>query len=61
MHLSKKDQKGLVCTKGFNDILEIGNEMRYDIYDLLMELPEPIVRRNNRFEIDERVTAEGNL
>ena len=35
--------------------------MRYDIYDLLMELPEPIVSRNNRYEIDERITANGNV
>ena len=35
--------------------------MRYDIYDLLIELPEPIVSRDNRFEVDERITATGTV
>ena len=57
----KGSKTGLICTSGFGDIIEIGNEMRYDIYDLLIELPEPIVSRNNRFEVDERITATGNV
>ena len=57
----KGSKTALICTSGFSDIIEIGNEMRYDIYDLLMELPEPIVSRNNRYEIDERITANGNV
>ena len=57
----KGSKTGLICTSGFSDIIEIGNEMRYDIYDLLIELPEPIVSRNNRFEVDERITATGTV
>ena len=57
----KGSKTALICTSGFSDIIEIGNEMRYDIYDLLMELPEPIVGRNNRFEADERITASGDI
>ncbi len=57
----KGSKTALICTSGFSDIIEIGNEMRYDIYDLLMELPEPIVSRNNRFEVDERITASGDI
>ena len=57
----KGSKTGLLCTEGFSDIIEIGNEMRYDIYDLLIELPEPIVSRNDRYEIEERITAHGSV
>lgn len=50
---------GLVTTKGFRDVLEMRKEMRYDIYDLLITLPDPLVPRPLRLEIDERITASG--
>ena len=50
---------GLVTTKGFRDVLEMRKEMRYDIYDLLITLPDPLVPRPLRLEVDERVTAAG--
>ena len=34
---------GLITTGGFRDMLEIGTEQRYDIYDLFLEFPEPLV------------------
>ena len=49
----------LVTTAGFRDILELRREMRYDIYDLLIELPAPLVPRPLRFEVTERVNAQG--
>lgn len=49
----------LVTTKGFKDILEMGREQRYDIYDLFLEYPEPLVPRRWRMEVDERVTRDG--
>jgi N-methylhydantoinase A len=52
---------GLVTTKGFRDVLEMRKEMRYDIYDLLITLPEPLVPRPLRLEVDERVTARGEV
>jgi N-methylhydantoinase A len=52
---------GLVTTKGFRDVLEMRKEMRYDIYDLLITLPEPLVPRPLRLEVDERVTAAGEV
>lgn len=52
---------GLVATKGFGDVIEIGRELRYDIYDLAAGYPEPIVPRELRAEIDERVDAQGVL
>ncbi len=54
-------QTALITTKGFRDVLEMRKEMRYDIYDLLITLPEPLVARPLRLEVDERVTASGEV
>ena len=50
---------GLVTTRGFRDVLEMRREMRYDIYDLLITLPEPLVPRPLRLEADERTDSRG--
>jgi N-methylhydantoinase A/oxoprolinase/acetone carboxylase beta subunit len=52
---------GLIATKGFRDTLELRREMRYDIYDLLITLPEPLVPRPLRLELDERMDASGGV
>lgn len=57
----KGAKTGLITTKGFRDILEIGREMRFDIYDLFAELPKPLVPRYLRREVPERVDANGNI
>lgn len=49
----------LITTSGFADVLEMGREQRYDIYDLFLEYPEPLVPRDLRFEIDERISRDG--
>jgi N-methylhydantoinase A/oxoprolinase/acetone carboxylase beta subunit len=36
---------GLITTQGFRDLLEMGTEQRYDIYDLFLRYPEPLVAR----------------
>ena len=51
----------LLTTKGFRDVLEMGHEQRYDIYDLFLQFPEPVVPRRHRIEIDERVTRDGEV
>jgi N-methylhydantoinase A/oxoprolinase/acetone carboxylase beta subunit len=51
----------LVTTEGFRDVLEMGKEMRYDIYDLRMLKPEPLVPRPLRFEVRERLDKDGNV
>ncbi len=51
----------LITTKGFRDILEMGHEQRYDIYDLFLKFPEPIVPRSRRLELDERTTRDGTI
>lgn len=52
---------GLITTRGFRDILEMGTEQRYDIYDLFVAFPDPIVSRDLRLEVDERMTADGKV
>ena len=41
----KGAKTGLITTKGFRDVLEIGREMRYDAYDIFAEFPRPLVPR----------------
>ena len=57
----KGARTALLTTKGFRDILELGREQMYDIYDLFAPPPEPLVPRPLRLEIDERVTASGEV
>ncbi|WP_426441055.1 hydantoinase/oxoprolinase family protein [Bradyrhizobium genosp. P] len=52
---------GLITTKGFRDVLEIGNETRYELYDLFFEKPAPLVPRPLRIEVSERVDAQGRI
>jgi N-methylhydantoinase A len=52
---------GLITTKGFRDTLEMGREIRYDLYDLMFEKPEPIVPRQLRCEVDERLDPGGSV
>ncbi|NCF41870.1 MAG: hydantoinase/oxoprolinase family protein, partial [Bacteroidetes bacterium] len=51
----------LLTTKGFKDVLEIGREWRYDLFSLDLEMPKPIVSRNLRFEVEERLNFEGKV
>jgi len=50
---------GLITTAGFRDVLEIGRERRYDLYDNFLELIEPLVPRHLRLEVDERLDPRG--
>ena len=52
---------GLITTEGFRDLLEMGTEQRYDIYDLFLEFPEPLVRRRHRLEVRERISRDGDI
>src|SRR5579872_7056232 len=51
---------GLITTRGFRDILEMGTEQRYDIYDLFLQYPEPLVPRRRRLEVAERMDRARN-
>ncbi|MED5301092.1 MAG: hydantoinase/oxoprolinase family protein [Pseudomonadota bacterium] len=59
------EQKGaktaLITTKGFRDVLEIQRVRVPKLYDPLYEKPSPLVPRNLRFEVDERLDANGRV
>src|SRR5690242_7792686 len=52
---------GLITTQGFRDLLEMGTEQRYDIYDLFLQFPAPLVPRRHRLEVAERMDRDGNV
>jgi N-methylhydantoinase A len=52
---------GLLTTRGFRDVLIIGREKRYQVYDLQIEKPEPLVPRRLIGEVTERVLADGSV
>ena len=51
----------LIVTRGFRDLLEIGRQVRPKLYDLQEDFPPPLVPRERRFELAERVSAEGEI
>jgi len=57
----KGARTGLITTQGFRDVLELGREIRYAPYDVFAEIPEPLVPRRRRLEVDERVRADGSV
>ena len=57
----KGAKTGLITTKGFRDVLELGREIRYAPYDIFAEFPEPLISRRLRLEVDERVRSDGTV
>ncbi|MFJ8917331.1 hydantoinase/oxoprolinase family protein [Amycolatopsis sp. NPDC102389] len=57
----KGARTALLATAGFRDVLEMRREHRYELYDLLIELPTPLVPRHLRFDVPERVLADGTV
>lgn len=57
----KGARTALVTTAGFRDVLLIGRQKRYDVFDLYMQKPVPLVRRRDIFEVSERVSATGEV
>ena len=57
----KGARTGLITTRGFRDVLELGREIRYAAYDVFAELPEPLVPRQRRLEVNERLRADGSV
>ena len=54
-------QTGLLTTAGFADTLEIGRERKFELYDLNIVKPEPLVPRDRRLEVVERLRADGTV
>ncbi|MFM7689473.1 MAG: hydantoinase/oxoprolinase family protein, partial [Alphaproteobacteria bacterium] len=52
---------GLLTTAGFADVLEIGRERKYELYDLFLEMPKPLVARPLRREAYERLAPDGRI
>src|SRR6266446_79739 len=57
----KGARTGLLTTAGFRDAVEIGREGRYDMYDLFIDQPAPLVPRHLRLEVGERISAAGGV
>ena len=57
----KPPKVALVTTKGFRDVIEIGRQRRAELYNLFFEKPKPLVRRKDRFEVEERINSKGEV
>ena len=57
----KGARTGLITTKGFRDVLELGREIRYAPYDVFAEFPRPLIARELRQEVEERVRSDGTV
>jgi N-methylhydantoinase A len=51
----------LITTAGFRDVIEMRTESRFEQYDLNLTLPEPLLPRNRRYTVTERMDAQGNV
>ncbi|MFV0297318.1 MAG: hydantoinase/oxoprolinase family protein, partial [Hyphomicrobiaceae bacterium] len=52
---------GLITTRGFRDTLEIGRERKYDLYDIGIEIAAPLIPRDFRLEVTERIRADAAI
>src|SRR4030066_607508 len=53
----KGAKTGLITTKGFRDVLELGRESRYAVYDVFCAYPNPLIPRRHRLQVDERIRS----
>ena len=57
----KGSRIGMITTAGFADVLEMANEHRYEMFDLRITYPAPLVERSCRVEINERIRYDGHV
>src|SRR5690606_40983643 len=57
----KGARTGLITTRGFRDVLEIGRIRMPDMFDLTWDKPKPLVPRRHRLEVTERIAADGSV
>lgn len=57
----KGARTGLLTTAGFRDVLEIARERKYELYDIFIDMPKPLVPRPWRREVAERIGADGSV
>ncbi|MFK7854112.1 MAG: hydantoinase/oxoprolinase family protein [Granulosicoccus sp.] len=51
----------LITTMGFRDVIEMRTESRFEQYDLNLTLPEPLLPRQQRYVLSERISAQGDV
>ena len=51
----------LITTNGFRDVIEMRTESRFEQYDLNLQLPEPLLPRQCRYTVSERISASGEI
>ncbi|MEI6799906.1 MAG: hydantoinase/oxoprolinase family protein [Pseudomonadota bacterium] len=51
----------LITTQGFRDVIEMRSESRFEQYDLNLSLPDPLLPRNRRYTVAERIGARGDV
>ena len=52
---------GLITTKGFRDVIEIGRQVRPHLFDYTVVKPPPLAERQHRIEVSERIAANGDV
>ncbi len=52
---------GLIATAGFRDVIEMRREVRYDLFDMFIRYPTPLVPRHLRLGVRERMLADGRV
>lgn len=57
----KGSRVALLTTEGFRDVLEMGLESRYNVYDVFLKYPKPVVSRELRLGVKERVYSDGRV
>ncbi len=57
----KGARTALLATQGFRDSIEIRRENRYELYDLMLEMPESLVPRYLRFNVPQRMLTDGTI
>ncbi len=57
----KGDRTALITTAGFGDVIFIARQQRQHLYRFTDMRPEPLIRREDVFELDERIDPEGNV
>ena len=51
----------LITTQGFRDVIEMRTESRFEQYDLNLTIPEPLLPRQDRYTLEERMSAKGEV
>jgi N-methylhydantoinase A len=51
----------LITTQGFRDVIEMRTESRFEQYDLNLKLPDPLLPRQHRYVVRERISATGDV